>query len=64
MRPNFLVAYIRRGGNFEPTTNGWIIRAESQDGGWTWSQGVNTSFKNPNAAVDFIKLRNGNLLLL
>jgi predicted neuraminidase len=64
VKPNFLISYIRRGGNFEPTTNGWIIRAESHDGGWTWSPGVNTSFKNPNAAIDFIKLRNGNLLLL
>ena len=27
LRENFLVAYIRRGGNFEPTTNGWILRA-------------------------------------
>ena len=61
---NHLVAYIRRGGNFEPTTNGWTIRAESRDGGWTWSQGVNTGFKNPNSAVDFIKLRSGNLLLV
>jgi len=64
VRENFLVAYVRRGGNFEPTTNGWIIRAESHDGGRTWSQGLNTTFKNPNAAVDFIKLRSGNLLLV
>ncbi len=64
IRDNFLVAYIRRGGNFEPTTNGWTIRAESHDGGWTWSEGVNTQFKNPNSAVDFIKLRSGNLLLV
>lgn len=64
VRENFLIAYCRRGGNFEPTTNGWTIRAESHDGGWTWSEGVNTQFKNPNAAVDFIKLRSGNLLLV
>jgi predicted neuraminidase len=64
VRENVLIAYIRRGGNFEPTTNGWTIRAESHDGGWTWSEGVNTKFKNPNSAVDFIKLRNGNLLLV
>ena len=38
--------------------------AESRDGGRTWSEGVNTQFKNPNAAVDFIKLRIGNLLLV
>src|SRR5262245_49560652 len=29
VRPNELIAYVRRGGNFEPTTNGWLIRAES-----------------------------------
>jgi predicted neuraminidase len=64
IRDNFLVAYIRRGGNFEPTTNGWTIRAESHDGGWTWSEGVNSRFPNPNASVDFIKLASGNLLLV
>jgi len=64
VRNDFLISYCRRGGNFEPTTNGWLVRAESHDGGWTWSQGVNTRFLNPNAAVDFIKLRSGNLLLV
>jgi len=64
IRDDNLIAYVRRGGNFEPTTNGWLVRAESQDGGWTWSEGVNSQFKNPNAAVDFIKLRSGNLLLV
>ena len=64
VRDNFLVAYCRRGGNYEPTTNGWLVRAESRDGGWTWSEGINSPFKNPNAAVDFIKLRGGNLLLV
>ena len=64
VRENFLIAYIRRGGNFEPTTNGWTIRAESHDGGWTWSEGVNTKFKNPNSSVDFIQLTSGHLLLV
>lgn len=59
-----LVAYARRGGDYEPTTNGWAIRAESHDGGWTWSAGENSSFKNPNAALDFIKLASGKLLLV
>ena len=61
---NVLIAYGRRGGNYEPTTNGWLVRAESHDGGWTWSEGMFSKFKNPNAAVDFIKLRDGNLLLV
>ncbi|MBM3879070.1 MAG: hypothetical protein FJ387_05045 [Verrucomicrobia bacterium] len=64
LEPNRLVAYVRRGGNFEPTTQGWLIRSESHDGGWTWTQGRNTQFRNPNAAVDFVKLRNGHLLLV
>ena len=61
---NELVAYCRRGGGYQPTTNGWLIRAESHDDGWTWSEGRNSQFPNPNAAVDFIKLRSGNLLLV
>ena len=64
VRDDFLVAYCRRGGGYDPTTNGWLVRAESHDGGWTWSEGVNSKFPNPNAAVDFIKLRSGNLLLV
>jgi len=59
-----LIAYCRRGGNFEPTTNGYLIRAESHDGGQTWSEGKNCQFLNPNSAVDFIKLKNGHLLLV
>ena len=64
VRDNFLVAYCRRGGGYDPTTNGWLVRAESRDGGRTWSEGLNSHFKNPNAAVDFIKLHNGHLLLV
>jgi predicted neuraminidase len=61
---NHLVAYCRRAGGYGPTTDGWIIRAESRDGGTTWSEGVNSSFRNPNAAIDFMRLRSGKLLLL
>jgi predicted neuraminidase len=59
-----LVAYSRRCGNYEPTTNGWMLRAESTDGGQTWSEGRPSPFPNPNAAIDFIRLRNGHLLLV
>lgn len=59
-----LVCYIRRGGGYEPTTDGYLIRAESNDGGWTWSEGKDTKFPNPNAAIDFIKLANGHLVLV
>lgn len=64
VRDNFLIAYCRRGGGYDPTTNGWLVRAESLDGGWTWSEGVDSQFQNPNSSVDFIKLRSGNLLLV
>jgi len=61
---NFIIAYCRRGGGYLPTTNGWLLRAESRDGGLTWSEGARSRFMNPNAAVDFIKLASGNLLLV
>jgi predicted neuraminidase len=64
VEPNILVAYCRRGGGYQPITNGWLVRAESKDGGWNWSEGTNSQFKNPNAAVDFIKLKGGELLLV
>jgi predicted neuraminidase len=59
-----LIAYLRRGGDFLPTDQGYMLRAESQDGGTTWSDAVDTKFPNPNSAVDFIKLKNGHLLLV
>ncbi len=30
----------------------------------TWSAGTETAFKNPNAAVDFLQLKNGHHLLI
>jgi predicted neuraminidase len=62
--PGYLVAYCRRGGGYGPGTSGYLVRSESRDGGRTWSQGVDSQFPNPNAAVDFLKLRNGHLLLI
>ncbi len=61
---NHLVAYCRRGGDYKPETQGYIVRSESRDGGLTWSEGKDSSFPNPNAAVDFLKLRSGRLLLV
>jgi predicted neuraminidase len=60
----YLVAYCRPGGDFEPNPNRFVIRTESRDGGRTWSDGEDSEFPNPNSAVDFIKLRNGHLLLV
>ena len=62
--PNHIIAYCRRGGGYEPVDDGWLVRAESKDGGVTWSKGKNSAFKNPNAAVSFIKLQSGSLLLV
>jgi predicted neuraminidase len=62
--PEHLIAYCRRGGGYGPTTTGWLVKSESFDGGRTWGPGEETQIPNPNAAVDFIKLRNGHLLLV
>jgi predicted neuraminidase len=61
---NYLVAYCRRGGGYGPGSEGFVVRSESRDGGRTWSEGRETDIPNPNAAVDFIKLRNGHLLMV
>jgi predicted neuraminidase len=59
-----MVAYCRRGGGYGPAWKGYIVRSESEDGGLTWSEGVNSQFPNPNAAVDLLKLASGKLLLI
>ncbi|MDX2035144.1 MAG: sialidase family protein [Isosphaeraceae bacterium] len=64
VEPGRLIAYCRRGGDYSPKTIGWIVRSESRDGGATWSEGTDSSFPNPNAAVDFMKLASGRLLLV
>lgn len=58
-----LIAYCRRGGDYEPTTIGHIVKSESRDGGKTWDEGTDSPFSNPNAAVDLLRLKNGHLLL-
>jgi len=64
LEPNHLVAYCRRGGDYKPTQDGWLVRSESKNGGVTWSEGVNSAFRNPHAAVELLKLRNGHLLMI
>jgi predicted neuraminidase len=61
---NHLVAYMRRGGTYGPDPTGVLYKSESHDGGYTWGPGQETEFANPNAACDFIKLRNGHLVLV
>lgn len=60
----YLVAYSRRGGGYEGQEDGWLVRSESRDGGYTWSEGKDSLFPNPNSATDFIRLKNGHLLLV
>lgn len=60
----YLVAYCRRGGDYSDRPDGRIVRSESRDGGQTWSDGKETEFKNPNAAVEFLRLKSGNHLLI
>lgn len=64
LEKDHLVAYCRRGGNYEPTTSGYIVRAESKDGGRTWTEGKDSAFPNPNAAIELLKLKSGNLLMV
>jgi predicted neuraminidase len=64
MNDRDLIAYCRRGGDYNPKTIGYIVRAESHDGGMTWSEGKDSALPNPNAAIDFIKLKSGRLLLV
>jgi predicted neuraminidase len=59
-----LVCYCRRGGDYKARTDAYLVRSESRDGGRTWSPGTDSSFPNPNAAVDFLRLHNGHLLLV
>lgn len=59
-----LIAYCRRGGGYDPVTDGYIVRSESRDGGRTWAEGKDSAFPNPNAAVDLLKLKSGHLLLV
>lgn len=59
-----LVAYMRRGGGYDPAERGHIIRSESRDGGHTWSPGEDTAFRNPNAAIGLLRLASGNILLV
>ncbi len=64
LRPGHLLALCRRGGDYEPGDDGFVVRTESHDGGKTWSAGVETDFPNPNASVELIRLRSGSLLFI
>lgn len=62
--PGHVVAFCRRGGGYDGQRDGWLVRAESHDGGVTWSEGTDSQFPNPNSAVEMIKLAGGKLVLI
>lgn len=64
LSPGRLLALCRRGGDYEPGDDAFVVQTESSDGGRTWSPGVETGFPNPNASVELIKLQSGNLLFI
>ena len=61
---NELFCFMRRGGDYEPTESGWMLRASSSDGGHTWTDAEPTEFPNPNSAIELIRLKNGHLVLI
>lgn len=64
LAPNHLLAFCRRGGGYGPGERGFIVAAESRDGGMSWSEGRDTDLPNPNSAVELIRLHSGRLLLV
>ena len=59
-----LIAYCRRGGGYGPVKDGFIVRSESRDGGKSWKEGTDSQFRNPNSAVELLKLASGNVVLI
>jgi len=59
-----LVAFCRRGGDYNGRPDGWLVRTESRDAGKTWTSGMDSDLPNPNAAVDLIRLTSGHHLLV
>jgi len=55
-----LLALMRRGGD----KYRYVWESASTDNGRTWSAPHQTQFKNPNAAVDMVRLNNGHLVLV
>jgi predicted neuraminidase len=64
LAPGHLICYCRRGGGYDGRPDGYMVYSESRDGGKTWTPGKDAPFPNPNAAIDFLKLQSGNLLLI
>lgn len=63
-RPNGLLKMLCRDRSNRIGLEGWIWTAESIDGGKTWTELKNTSLPNPDAGIEALLLRNGNILLI
>ena len=49
---DYLIAYSRRGGGYGPTTDGYLVRSESRDGGRTWAPGKDSKFPKRGYPLD------------
>lgn len=57
LRPNVLRMFVR-------TRQGYIYRADSSDGGRTWTDARPTTLPNPNSGIDCVRLKDGRILLV
>lgn len=66
LSPGHHLAFCRRGGGYEPGNDGFVAQTKSHNDGRTrpQSQGEETPFPNPNAAIERIKLKSRNLLFI
>lgn len=46
------------------STEGFIYRSDSEDGGITWCDAYSTSIPNNNSGIDVVKMDNGNLVMV
>ena len=57
LTPNQLRAFLR-------SRQGFIYRADSEDGGRTWGPARPTSLPNPNSGIDCVRLQDGRILMV